>query len=97
MKFKNNFKADLSLQNAKDDNLYHPKGESVLNRPKIALNQKVEVKLSGNKDEFNKTLKISVLVEEIRHFFQKPYNYTKTHFSLLISVMFMQIWGIINY
>ena len=56
-KCKNNFKADLSLQNPKDDNLYHPKGESVLNRPKTALNQKVEVKLSGNKDEFNKILK----------------------------------------
>lgn len=56
-KCKNNFKADLSHQNYKDDNLYHPKGESVLNRPKTALNQKIEVKLSGNKDEFNKILK----------------------------------------
>ena len=54
---KNNFKADLSQQNPKDDNLYHPKGETVLNHPKTALNQKVEVKLSGNKDEFNKILK----------------------------------------
>lgn len=74
-KCKNNFKADLSQQNYKDNNLYHPKGESVLNKPKAALNQKVEVKLSTNKDEFNKILKdyefrLQEIIENINSIYQ---------------------------